>query len=85
MAYSIKFDSDSLEAIETVSYRYAWSDILSCYQPSVDNNGNYVIELSESETWQLVQAIQSDDGFLPCLSPNSVLYNELYKLINSVV
>jgi hypothetical protein len=82
--YTIQLDDAAIQAIEAISYRFAWSNFLGCYQPLTED-GQTFIELTESEAWQLVQSIESDDGFLPCLSPNSMLYCELYKLINSVV
>ncbi len=84
--YTIQLDNNSINAINFVGYRYMWSDILSTYEPTVNDDGSMQIELSEADAFILHDAILNDDsGFLPCLSPNSLLYQELYNFINSVV
>ena len=83
--YTIKVDYSGITAIQFIGHRYMWSDILSTYEPIINEDGTMQIELSEVDAFNLHYGILNDNGFLPCLSPNSLLYQELYKFINSVV
>jgi hypothetical protein len=84
--YKIQVDNDSINAISFAGYRYVWSDFLrTCELVEDEENDEKYITLSESQAWCLYAGILSEDAFLPCLNPNSLLYRELYKFVNSIV
>ena len=83
-AYSIKVDSESLRAINFSSYRYAWSDHLSTKHITENENGDMSFEFTESEAFEFHTALEQEDFYLALLSPNSLLYSEIYNFINSI-
>ena len=83
--HKIKIDNSGIEAIKCYSRHYMWSDILSSCKQKYSESEGWHIELSEGDALNLHYAIINDNGILPDLSPNSLLYKELCKFINLVV
>lgn len=80
--YTLTLTSEDWQAISFSGGRYQWSDTLS--QICVEGEN----DLSESETWQLGDAFQSDTegghSPFPLLAPGSLMV-KLNTLWNSIV
>lgn len=76
--YSLTLTQDDYDAVSLMGYRYGWSSAL--YPMEVGEN-----VLTEGEAHVIRDAIESDDAFCPCLSPESNLYAELNRLLSEIV
>ena len=86
MTYIIKLDTDSINIINHFAgFRYVWSDILSSYNPIINEDGSMQIEINEVHVLELYNGMLNHDTFLFGLSPNSLLYQEVYRLVNYYV
>jgi hypothetical protein len=80
--YTLTLTADDVSAIAWSGNRYGWSTHLS----SLGEGAN---TLEEAEAHEIVQACHEDaeggHSYFPCLSPNSNLASELYRLIQEIV
>jgi hypothetical protein len=61
MAYQIHLTAEDIQTIEFVGGRYAWSDALLNFAPSIEEGERYAyLELAEHEAWELVEAFEQD-------------------------
>lgn len=81
MAYTITLTEEDTKTIDFIGSRYLWSEACSVLDVGVN-------ELTESEAWELSEAINEDledhRGMLPLLSPSSSLYTKLIDFIDSI-
>jgi hypothetical protein len=80
--YSLTLTKDDIKAIDWAGGRYHWSTALFHLDEGIN-------ELAEHEAWEIVEACERDTegghSYFPCLSSDSNLAAELYRLIEEVV
>lgn len=78
--YALNLTEDGISAIEFASGRYAWADALDKL-----NLQHGLNRLTETEAHELHEAIESDDGWCPCLNPDCELAESLLALQSKLV
>ena len=79
--YHLRYTPADAAATHFAGGRYSWSEALA---GKLDPEGG-ILDLRESEAWDVVEAVEEDDAFCPLLSPVSLLYSELRRLTDEVV
>jgi hypothetical protein len=85
--YHVWLSKSAHSGLYWIGNRYEYSDLLIKYlSPSEDvddHSGEGTYWLSETEAWLVVDAIDNEDGFLPCAGGD--LADAIVKLYEEVV
>lgn len=83
LPYGITLTASEVDSLCWLAGRYHYAKTLWTIMGGVDDDGTMHAELSEHQAWEFKEAVEEEDGFLPCCG--GTLAAKMIKLLESIV
>lgn len=82
MAYKIRITDEEMESLDYIGDRYEYARVLTDALEQDDSDPN-LYHISESDAWELSDAVEAEDGHLPLLGGS--LADRVQALLDNIV
>jgi hypothetical protein len=82
-AYHLALTAPEVDSLSWLVGRYHYAETLWKIMGGVSDDGTMDADLSEHEVWEFQEAVEEEDGFLPCCG--GTLATKIVHLLNQVV
>ena len=83
MSYCFALTEPEVDSLCWLAGRYRYADVLWKIMGGVNDDGTMNADLAEHQVWELQQAVEEEDGFLPCCG--GTLAGKIMRLLDSIV
>jgi hypothetical protein len=82
-AYRLTLTPDEVDSLCWLAGRYCYADTLWKIMGGVNDDGTMDADLAEHQAWEFQQAVEEEDGFLPCCG--GTLAAKIMRLLDAIV
>lgn len=82
-AYQIALSAEEVDSLCWLVGRYHYAETLWKIMGGVNDDGTMDAELEEHQAWEFRQAVEEEDGFLPCCG--GTLAAKMVRLLGAIV
>jgi len=83
MAYHLALTAPEVDSLAWLVGPYRYAETLWKIRGGVDDDGAMEADLAEHQVWEFQQAVEEEDGFLPCCG--GTLATKIVRLLDAIV